>query len=259
MITHSCSFLLLGAPKLQFPGSAQTALILLRWIHIIAGITWVGLLYFFNLVNAPFLQELDPTSRARIVPKLMPRALWWFRWSSVVTVLVGLAYWGHTVGSDARNAAALGQPASVGGMMGSFFVIWTLAFAIEMGVFMSPAEALRKGPVLAAIVAVTIVVAAYIFLSLNQHGWESNPALAIGIGGGLGWFMMLNVWGLIWRMQKNLIRWAEASASHGTPIPPEAAKVAKLVFLCSRVNFWLSFPMLFFMTAASHYVMFAAG
>src|SRR5580704_6732337 len=99
MITNLCSFALLAAPGLQFPGGAQTTLILFRCIHIVAGVTWVGLLYFFNLVNAPFLQELDPPSRARIVPKLMPRALWWFRWSAVLTVLVGLAYWIHIVGS----------------------------------------------------------------------------------------------------------------------------------------------------------------
>jgi uncharacterized membrane protein len=248
---------LFTAPQVDLPGGGQAVLMVLRWIHLVAGISWVGLLYFFNLVNVPFLQELDPKQRSMVVPKLMPRALWWFRWSSVVTVLVGVAYWNHTVATDARNALAMGQTASVGRMVGSFFVIWTLAFAVEMGALMSPAEVLRKGPVLGTIVAVAVIAAAYIFLSLNQHGWESNPALAIGIGGGLGWFMMLNVWGVIWRMQKKMIRWAEESATKGTAMPPEAAKVARLSLLCSRVNFWLSFPMLFFMGAASHYIMFA--
>ena len=87
-------------------------------------------------------------------------------------------------------------------MFGSFFVIWTLAFAVEMGVLMSPADALKSGPVLGGIVAIVMLAAAWVFVSMNQHGWESNRALAIGIGGGLGWFMMLNVWGIIWRMQK---------------------------------------------------------
>jgi len=248
---------LFAAPQVNFPGGEQAALIVLRWIHLMAGITWLGLLYFFNLVNAPFLRELDAKQRNIVVPKLMPRALWWFRWSSVVTVLVGIAYWNHTVATDARNAIALGQTASVGGMVGSFFVIWTLAFAVEMGVLMSPAEVLRKGPVLGTIVAIAVIAASYVFLGLNQHGWESNQALAIGIGGGLGWFMMLNVWGVIWRMQKKMIRWTEENATKGTAMPPEAAKVARLTLLCSRVNFWLSFPMLFFMGAASHYIMFA--
>jgi uncharacterized membrane protein len=248
---------LLAAPQIDLPGGEPAALIVLRWIHLMAGITWVGQLYFFNLVNVPFLQELDAKQRSVVFPKLMPRALWWFRWSSVVTVLVGIAYWNHIVATDARNAIATGQTASVGGMVGSFFVIWTLAFAVEMGVLMSPAEVLRKGPVLGIIVGVAVIAAAYVFLSLNQQGWESNQALSIGIGGGLGWFMMLNVWGVIWRMQKKMIRWTEENATKGTAMPPEAARIARLSLLCSRVNFWLSFPMLFFMGAASHYIMFA--
>ena len=102
---------------------------------------------------------------------------------------------------------------------------------------MSPAEVLRKGPVLGVIVAVAVIAAAYIFLSLNQHGWESNRALAIGIGGGLGWFMMLNVWGIVWRMQKKIIRWTEANASQGTPMPPEAPKVARIALLVHAPEF----------------------
>jgi len=245
-----------ASPQVDFPGGEQTALIVMRCVHLIAGIAWVGLLYFFNLVNIPFLGELDATTRQKVVPNLMPKALWWFRWSSVVTVLVGIAYWMHIVGTDVRNAVAGGDQVSGGAMFGGFFVIWTLAFAVEMGVLMSPADVLKKGPVLGAIVAIVIFGASYVFLEMNQHGWESNRALAIGIGGGMGWFMMLNVWGIIWRMQKKIIRWTEAAAK-GTAMPPEAAKTARLAFLTSRVNFWLSFPMLFFMGAASHYIMFA--
>lgn len=245
-----------SAPPIDFPGGEVAILMLLRWIHLVAGITWVGLLYFFTLVNMPFLQELDARSRAIVVPKLMSRALWWFRWSAVVTVLVGVAYWMHIVAIDAHSASVAGEAASPGKMFGTFFVLWTLAFAVEMGVLMSPAEALRKGPVLSVIVAVAVLGAAYIFLALNQSGWESSRALAIGIGGGLGWFMLLNVWGIIWRMQKEIIRWTEANATQGTAMPPEAAKFARLTMLCARVNFVLSFPMLFFMGAASHYAMF---
>jgi uncharacterized membrane protein len=248
----------ISAPQIEFPGGEQAVLVLLRWIHIIAGISWVGLLYFFNLVNTPFLQELDAQQRSVVIPKLMPRALWWFRWSSVVTVLVGIAYWNHSVAVNARAAIASGQSASAGGMIGSFFLIWTLAFVIEMGLLMSPADVLRKGPILGVIMTVVIFAAAYIFLSLNQHGWENNSALSIGIGGGLGWFMLLNVWGILWRMQKKIIRWTQESSAKGTPLPPEAAKAARLSFLSARINFWLSFPMLFFMAGASHYMMFVA-
>jgi len=253
-VTPLPALMLLTPPNIEFPGGSQLVLMLLRWVHITVGIVWVGLLYFFNLVNFQFLKELDPKTRTVVVPNLMPKALWWFRWSSVVTVLVGIAWWMHIVATDVRAAVANGQPASSAMISASFFIIWTLAFAIEMGVLMSPAEILKKGPVLGAIVAVVMVGASYLFLSLNQQGWESARALSIGIGGGLGWFMMLNVWGIIWRMQKKIIGW-NIAAAQGEAMPPETAKVARLVFLTSRVNFWLSFPMLFFMGAASHYLM----
>jgi uncharacterized membrane protein len=255
MTTHQIAMLV---PQFEYPGTGETVLIFLRWIHFVAGIIWIGLLYFFVLVNTRFLQDLDPKQRGMVVPKLMPKALWWFRWSSVVAVLAGLAYWGHIVGSDAAAASAVGEPASVGRVMGTFFLIWTLVFAVEMGILMSPAEVLRKGAVMGVIMAIVILAAAYFYLSLNQQGWESNRALSIGIGGGLGWFMMLNVWGIVWRMQKRIIRWTEESAAKGTPMPEQAAKMARLSLLCSQVNFWLSFPMLFFMGAASHYAMFAS-
>ncbi len=249
---------LFGVPQIVFPGGGETILMALRWVHFVAGITWVGLLYFFNLVNMPFMQELDGPTKGKVIPKLMPRALWWFRWSAFVTVLVGILYWIHIVASDAGNAVAMGGTASAGAVIGSFFGVWTLAFVIEMGLLMSPVEGLRKGPVLGLIMALVVIGTAWLFLDMNQHGWESNRTLAIGIGGGLGWFMLLNVWGIVWRMQKKILRWMEANAKDGTPMPPEAAKLARLVFLASRLNFWLSFPMLFFMGAASHYIMFAA-
>ena len=149
----------------------------LRWIHFVAGITWVGLLYFFNLVGVPFMQELDAKLRGIVVPKLMRRALWWFRWSAVVTVLAGIAYWMHIVASDVRNAVAAGRAASAGDDVRQLFRIWTLAFVIEMGALMSPAEALRKGPVLGVIVAMAVVAAAYIFLEPEPAwlGEQSRP------------------------------------------------------------------------------------
>ncbi len=249
-------FALVTTPWISFPGGEQATLIVMRWIHFVAGITWIGLLYFFNLVNFPFLQKLDAKQRAMVIPRLMPKAMWWFRWSALITVLVGFGYWNHMVAENARAAISAGETASAGRVIGSFVVIWTLAFVVEMGLLMSPADILRKGPVLGIIMAVVLVAAAYIFLSVNEQGWENNGTLAIGIGGGLGWFMLLNVWGIVWRMQKKIIRWTEESVAKGTAMPAEAAKAARLTFLCARLNFWVSFPMLFFMGASSHYMMF---
>ena len=239
--------------NITLPGGPDHPLLwmILRWIHFVAGITWIGLLYFFNLVNVPLMQELDAPTKGKVVPALMPRALWWFRWSSVVTVLAGGAYWGNIVAADAQNAGA-----GSGGVMGSFFLIWTLVWAV-MYVCVIPGKGpLDKGIVLAVIYAAIVLIAMWAFLTWNSRGWESNRLLSIGIGGGIGWVMMLNVWGVIWRIQKRLIQWTKANAENGTPMPDKARYMARQAFLVSRANAFLSIVLLFFMGAASHYPMF---
>jgi len=57
----------------------EGVLFLLRWIHFLAGITWIGLLYYFNLVQVPFFAETEGPVRTGAIRKLVPRALWWFR------------------------------------------------------------------------------------------------------------------------------------------------------------------------------------
>jgi uncharacterized membrane protein len=64
--------------------------LLIRWLHVLAGITWIGLLYFFNFVNVPLQTELDDAGRDAVNAKLMPRALWWFRWGAEFTLLFGI-------------------------------------------------------------------------------------------------------------------------------------------------------------------------
>ena len=65
-------------------------LLVLRWSHIMAGITWIGLLYFFNFVNVPFQGVLEKELKPRVNPILLSRDLWWFRWAAMVTLVVGL-------------------------------------------------------------------------------------------------------------------------------------------------------------------------
>src|SRR5262249_372225 len=79
-------------PNITLPDTNAGILMLFRLIHFLAGITWIGLLYFFNLVNVPFMKEIDTATKGKVVPALMPRALWWFRMSAVITVLAGLLY-----------------------------------------------------------------------------------------------------------------------------------------------------------------------
>jgi len=226
-------------------------LMLVRWIHFLAGFTWLGLLYFFTLVNVPLMSQLDSATKGKVFPALMSRALWWFRWAAVITVLMGLAYWGNIVTADAHNAHA-----SVGMAMGSFFLIWTVVWGLLYVLLIPGKGALNNGWALAPLVAIIVIAAAWVFLNLNDHGWESNRLLAIGIGGGLGWVMLLNVWGVIWRIQKRIIQWTKKNAEDGTPVPEKASRMARMSFLCSRINAFLSLPLLFFMAAASHYPMF---
>jgi len=63
--------------------------LLLRWIHLLAGITWIGLLYYFNFVQGEWFKETDGSSKTAAVQKLVPRALWWFRWGAMFTFLAG--------------------------------------------------------------------------------------------------------------------------------------------------------------------------
>ena len=98
-----------------------------------------------------------------------------------------------------------------------------------------------------------VIAASWIVLALNGGENVSNQHLSISVGGGLGLVMLINTWGVVWRVQKRLIAWTRSAAEHGTPMPAEAERMMRWGFITARVSLWLSFPMLFFMGAASHY------
>ena len=113
--------------------STDGLLFLLRWIHFLAGITWIGLLYYFNFVQTPFFAETDPPVRSAAIQKLVPRALWWFRWGAMFTFLSGwliLLYWMGKFGVRGFFNNSYGWAIFLGGTLGSFmwanvwFVIW---------------------------------------------------------------------------------------------------------------------------------------
>src|SRR4030095_4993247 len=60
------------------------------WLHVVAGIMWIGHLWFFNFVNGPFAGTMDGETKKKVVPELMPRALWWFRWGAAWTWVTGV-------------------------------------------------------------------------------------------------------------------------------------------------------------------------
>ena len=70
--------------------SLDGILMLLRWWHFFFGIIWIGLLYYFNFVQGAFFAETDAATKSGAIQKLVPRALWWFRWGAMFTIVTGL-------------------------------------------------------------------------------------------------------------------------------------------------------------------------
>jgi uncharacterized membrane protein len=81
----------------------QGAEMLSRWGHYLSGVTWIGLLYYFNFVQTPSFATFEPGPRTEAVRKLVPRALWWFRYGALLTVLTGISI---IITSDGMTKAA---------------------------------------------------------------------------------------------------------------------------------------------------------
>ena len=106
-----------------------------RWIHFLAGVTWIGLLYYFNFVQIPAMAaaaaDTDGPGPAAIGKYVAPRALLWFRWAAVVTWLSGAAYLvsaPHLSFLDALMLRGASQTIGVGGWLGTImlFNVWVL-------------------------------------------------------------------------------------------------------------------------------------
>lgn len=120
---------------------------LARWIHFLAGITWVGLLYYFNFVQMAALKDATADGTAAGINKhVAPRALLWFRWAAVVTWLAGAALLGANL-TDAfllRNGyEAIGLGAWLGTIM--LFNVWVLIWPNQQKILgMVPADDATK-------------------------------------------------------------------------------------------------------------------
>src|SRR2546425_4450485 len=106
-------------------------ILLMRWIHFLSGVTWIGLLYYFNIVQVPFMKETDPGTKSGVVQKLLPRALWWFRYAALVTVLSGLIIvWSHFTHGHGHGifSTSWGISIAIGGGLGiiMFLNVWLL-------------------------------------------------------------------------------------------------------------------------------------
>ncbi|MBM4434999.1 MAG: hypothetical protein FJ028_07860 [Chloroflexi bacterium] len=106
-------------------------LIVTRWIHFVAGITWIGLLYFFNFVSVRTMASIDATARPHLVTTLNPRAFAWFRHSAWVTVVAGLVliyglYWanGDVVTSKSARTIMFGMALGVVMLFNVWMIVW---------------------------------------------------------------------------------------------------------------------------------------
>lgn len=232
------------------PSGDELWRILLRWLHFVAGVTWIGLLYFFNLVNVPVQKGLDAETKKKVNPDLLGRALWYFRWGAVVTVLAGLMYYAMVIlKADVANANNIGRASiNIWYVLGIWLLYPIVLFAIEFLIIKKVPALIKDGRVFAIVMFLLVALFTYGLvsfftsaMSFNGEVYASNKTYSIGIGGAYGFLMMLNVWGIIWPNNKRILA---ATAGTGPAAPPELARQA---FIASRTNAWLSLPMLLFM------------
>lgn len=116
---------------------------LLRWGHLLAGVTWIGLLYYFNLVQGEYFKEADGAAKSDAIQKLVPKALWWFRWGAMVTVLTGLAILGLRGASGSLDIY-------IGSLLGviMFANVWLIIWPNQKIVIASAAQVANGGQAL---------------------------------------------------------------------------------------------------------------
>ena len=259
--------------------SAEGFEFLVRWIHFLSGITWIGILYYFNFIQGAFLTEVEADTKKDITTKLMPRALWWFRWGAMITVIAGLiiyfrrlSLWRSPIFERSIPQKERRHMSLLSAEGFEFLVRWIhflsgitwigilYYFNFIQGAFLTEVEADTKKDITTKLMpralwwfrwgAMITVIAGLIiyFRRLGVIGadtfFASSYGVSITIGGILGIIMWFNVWFIIWPNQKKIIAAAKGESSEGGN--------ARVAFLASRTNTMLSIPMLFFMAAASH-------
>jgi uncharacterized membrane protein len=214
-----------------------------RWMHVFAGIIWIGHLYFFNWVNGPLQAKLDGPTKKAVVPELMPRALYWFRWGAAYTWFTGVLllmlvyYHGQQVlAADTQWSAGAGVMIAVTFLAPFIYdALWKSGLANNL-----------RGAVITSFILLAIVVALFVYF-----GHFSYRGTLIHTGALFGTIMAFNVWFRIWPAQQKIIR----AVKEGTP--PDAALV-KLAGLRSRHNTYMSVPLLWAMIG-QHTTFFAGG
>ena len=108
-----------------------------KWIHFLAGITWIGVLYYFNFIQGEWFKEIEDQTKGTAVRTLVPRALWWFRWGAMFTFLSGagmLVVQGHPDFTLTYNVYIY-----TGALMGTlmFLNVWVIIWPAQQVVIAS--------------------------------------------------------------------------------------------------------------------------
>ncbi len=200
-----------------------------RWIHVVAGITWIGLLYFFNFVNSGFAPTMDAETKKKVVPELMPRALYWFRWGAAYTWVTGVLllllvyYHSGLVFDDGQ----WGLMSFIG-----LAIVFLGVFVYDV-LYKTALADLRNGFIGGVILATAVV------FFLDYAGF-SFRGYSIHLGALFGTIMAFNVWFRIWPAQQKIITAIKAGQA------PDPALVA-LAGLRSKHNTYMSAPLVFTM------------
>ena len=125
--------LLLGMDTFFAPGNERWWKFFFRWLHVLSGIMWIGLLWYFNFFQIPSMPKIPDEQKPAIGKVIAPTALWWFRWGAMATIVTGLilahlsGYLGTlALGLGSENISAIGIGMWLGIIMwfNVWFVIW---------------------------------------------------------------------------------------------------------------------------------------
>ena len=128
---------------------------MLRWVHFLSGVTWIGILYYFNFVQTPFFAETEAGVRTAAIQKLVPRALWWFRWGAMLTFLAGISIYlmrMSEMGAGLFYSSPYGVTITVGGLLGTlmFLNVWLVIWPNQQVVIASANQVASGGQALPA-------------------------------------------------------------------------------------------------------------
>ena len=210
-----------------------------KWLHIIAGVMWIGLLYFFNFINGHVAGTMDGDTKRKVVPELMPRALYWFRWGAAWTWLTGVVllyiiFWSNGSLSMGESAGNNMFEADVEVNMWAHIMLLVTFLAVFLYDFLYKSPLAKNTRV---ITIVSFLLIAGIEYAMMHCGQFSYRALNIHIGAMFGTMMAFNVWFRIWPAQQKII----TAIKNGEA--PDGDLVA-LAGLRSKHNTYLSVPLI---------------